>query len=113
MTEDNAKPVYHAGKYSNDLVTSKSVRYLNHALASKKPFFLVAAPIGPHAEKAGSEDDSGKMPAAAKRHQGLFQDFIIPRNDDFNPPTVRITPSPNDDEGRGANSQPAWWCCLL
>lgn len=95
FTRNFATPNYYPGEYSTDLVANKSLGFLQTALNGDKPWFLVAAPVGPHCQAGVSKDVECTMPPPATRHQGLFQDYQIPRTPDFNPDTVSMIAQPD------------------
>jgi N-acetylglucosamine-6-sulfatase len=77
------------GEYSTDLISHKSVNFLQDAADAKKPFFLTVAPIGPHTETVFPTQPGVppmfNPPVPADRHKDLFKDAKIPRTDNFNP----------------------------
>jgi N-acetylglucosamine-6-sulfatase len=86
------------GEYSTDLISHKSVNFLQDAAVAKKPFFLTVTPIGPHTETV-FPTQPGMAPAfnppvPADRHKDLFQDTRIPRTENFNPSQVSIAHVP-------------------
>ncbi|KAL2061395.1 hypothetical protein VTL71DRAFT_7668 [Oculimacula yallundae] len=89
-----AAPISHPGEYSTDVLAEKAYGLLAEAIESKKPFFLTAAPIGPHADvnpfaKVPGTDQAVQMtaPIPAARHAHLFPGVKVPRTDNFNPDT--------------------------
>ncbi|QDS69091.1 hypothetical protein FKW77_010126 [Venturia effusa] len=74
-------PVVSNGSYTTDLTAEKTFALLEEAAESDKPFFLVSAPIAPHA--------NGRLPFSAPvpadRHKDLFKDLKLPRTNNFNP----------------------------
>ncbi|KAB5569978.1 alkaline-phosphatase-like protein [Coniochaeta sp. 2T2.1] len=58
------------GEYSTDLVSQKSLDFLDEASESSRPFFFFEPPV------------------AAERHKHLYPDAKIPRTKSFNPPVV-------------------------
>lgn len=84
-------PVSYGGQYSTDVLANKAYGFLEEALAHKdRPFFLVAAPIAPHSNmnfdvSASEHSIITSPPVAAKRHENLFADAVVPRNANFNP----------------------------
>ncbi|CZT44584.1 probable arylsulfatase [Rhynchosporium secalis] len=87
-------PVSHPGEYSTDVLAEKAYGLLAEAIESKKPFFLTAAPIGPHADVAPYPEVPGKdhevhmtAPIPAPRHAHLFPNVKVPRTANFNPDT--------------------------
>ncbi|KAI1330959.1 alkaline-phosphatase-like protein [Xylariaceae sp. FL0255] len=89
-------PVNHEGEYSVDLVTNKSLGFLDDAVADGKPFFLTAAPIAPHSHVIiggywvnstyyNETSSTQAPPQPALRHATLFPDAIVPRTPSFNP----------------------------
>ncbi|KAI1391544.1 Arylsulphatase [Hypoxylon trugodes] len=96
-------PRSYEGHYSTDVLAEKAYGLLDDAVEAGKPFFLVAAPIAPHAnvEMNLTSDGSHDLkdlpfeftePVPAERHKHLFQDEKVPRTANFNP-----------DEPSGAN----------
>ncbi|OTB06196.1 hypothetical protein M426DRAFT_10012 [Hypoxylon sp. CI-4A] len=105
---DGEAPRSYEGYYSTDVLAEKAYGLLDEAAEAEKPFFLVAAPIAPHANvamdpsypemateaeaEAEVEDRSaGKLPfeftepIPAARHRHLFHDAQVPRGASFNP----------------------------
>ncbi|KAK7752482.1 hypothetical protein SLS62_005635 [Diatrype stigma] len=92
-------PVSHEGEYSVDVLAQKTYDFLDDAVSSDRPFFLVASPVAPHGNVEGNLNAVGDLremksapggirfgaPVAAERHQDLFKDAKIPRTDNFNP----------------------------
>ncbi|KXJ88871.1 alkaline-phosphatase-like protein [Microdochium bolleyi] len=88
-------PVSYEGQYTIDVLAEKAYGFLDDAVASDKPFFLVAAPIAPHSNVdpnalVGKPDiidiiRAFSAPIPAKRHEHLFEDAKVPRTDNFNP----------------------------
>lgn len=88
-------PVSYEGHYSVDVTANKSFGFLKDALAGQRPFFLVAAPIGPHSNvnpNLGAESIHGSLqmtaPIPADRHKDLFEGVKVPRTKHFNPDEV-------------------------
>jgi arylsulfatase A-like enzyme len=93
-------PRSYEGQYSTDVVASKAYEFLEDALQFPDPFFLAIAPVAPHTNielrhpnnpfvgpfPFGDVKITPPIPAA--RHQGLFQDAIVPRSPSFNPSQV-------------------------
>lgn len=80
------------------MLAEKAYGLLDEAVAAAKPFFLVAAPIAPHAnvvmtgkkgkKNAGGHDFGAILftePVPAERHRGLFKGETVPRTGNFNP----------------------------
>ncbi|KAI0849086.1 putative arylsulfatase [Daldinia vernicosa] len=98
------EPRSYEGQYSTDVLAEKAYGLLDEAVEAGKPFFLVAAPIAPHANvvmKDSASDGHRDLdnlpfeftePVPAERHKHLFKDEKVPRTDNFNP-----------DEPSGAN----------
>lgn len=89
-------PKSYQGKYSPDVLAEKAYGFLDEAVETKKPFFLVAAPIAPHSNIGNLPDEhvrNGTIPSgppvAAARHEHLFPDAVVPRSASFNPDEVR------------------------
>lgn len=90
-------PVSYEGHYSVDVTANKSIGFLEDALAGQRPFFLVAAPIGPHSNvnpNLGTETIHGSLrmtaPIPADRHKDLFEGVKVPRTKHFNPDEVSV-----------------------
>lgn len=90
------EPVHHVEEYSTDLISEKALGFIDEAVQNTRPFFLGLSPIGPHSDIhfTGVDDENGfeevitSAPPAAKRHEGLFEDAVVPRTPHFNPDTV-------------------------
>ncbi|OTA85472.1 hypothetical protein M434DRAFT_377137 [Hypoxylon sp. CO27-5] len=90
-------PRSYEGHYSTDVLAEKAYGLLEEAVNARKPFFLVAAPIAPHANVVmngtsheGPRDPDNlpfefTEPVPAKRHEHLFKDERVPRTANFNP----------------------------
>ncbi|KAF7892718.1 uncharacterized protein EAF02_000256 [Botrytis sinoallii] len=83
-------PVSHEGEYSTDVLAQKAYGLLDEGVQSRKPFFLVAAQIAPHAnvDPAAFKPGEGILmtaPIPAERHKHLFPGAKVPRNANFNP----------------------------
>lgn len=91
-------PVNHEGEYSTDLVSNKSVQFLDEWAneSTQKPFFLTAAPTGPHSDVIiggywvnstyfDQTSSTQSPPVPAVRHKDLFPGAIVPRTPSFNP----------------------------
>ncbi|RTE77125.1 hypothetical protein BHE90_008380 [Fusarium euwallaceae] len=85
MTRNGAPPVNYAGLYSPDLTAQKAYGFLDDALSNEEPWFLVHAPIAPHGTVDLTPNFFSDAPKYAKRHAHLFNDYIIPRDESFNP----------------------------
>lgn len=88
-------PVSYPGKYSTDIAKNKSLGFLEEALSSDRPFFLAAAPVGPHTNiDANTPIKNGSIfmqpPIPADRHKHLFKGVKAPRTKNFNPDKVGI-----------------------
>lgn len=87
MTHNGEEPVSYAGSYSTDVVSQKANAWLDEALREEEPFFLTVSPIAPHSNWViDTEKDLSYLeePKEAPRHQHLFQDYEIPRDESFN-----------------------------
>lgn len=75
-------------EYSTDVVAEKVFGHLDKALSKDEPFFLTAAPIGPHSHMPG-EGRTGTydmtIPRYHPRHKHLFRDHSIDKHEGFNP----------------------------
>ncbi|KAI1469794.1 putative arylsulfatase [Daldinia caldariorum] len=90
-------PRSYEGQYSTDVLAEKAYGLLDEAVNAGKPFFLVAAPVAPHANvvmKASASDSHRDLddlpfeftePVPAERHKHLFKDKKVPRTANFNP----------------------------
>ena len=91
-------PVNFSGHYSTDLLTDKTLAYLNNAIQDEEPFFSVTAPIAPHSTVHiegtfvnGSYVDSTATispPVPADRYAHMSPNAVVPRTPNFNPPEV-------------------------
>ncbi|KAI5859467.1 alkaline-phosphatase-like protein [Durotheca rogersii] len=98
---DDEPPRSYEGQYSTDVLADKAYNLLEAGIrgveSDGKPFFLVAAPIAPHANvkmginsgAPGAAADLGSVlftePVPAERHKHLFPDARVPRTANFNP----------------------------
>ncbi|PYI15745.1 Arylsulphatase [Aspergillus violaceofuscus CBS 115571] len=74
--------------YSTDIVSQRSLAFLDAARQSERPFFVGIAPIAPHAKSIYMENVSIPYftnPIPAERHQDLFLNAQVPRHESFNP----------------------------
>ncbi|KAI0157877.1 putative arylsulfatase [Hypoxylon sp. FL1284] len=88
-------PRSYEGQYGTDVLAAKAYGLLDEAVAAENPFFLVAAPVAPHANVVMNKDelDGGNdldsvyftEPVPADRHADLFPDEKVPRTLNFNP----------------------------
>ncbi|KAI0833080.1 Arylsulphatase [Hypoxylon sp. FL0890] len=90
-------PRSYEGYYSTDVLAEKAYGLLDEAVDAGKPFFLVAAPIAPHANvvmnktahDAPRDPDNLPFeftePVPAERHRHLFKGEKVPRTANFNP----------------------------
>lgn len=90
-------PINYTGQYSTDLIRDFGLAFLDDAQQdSARPFFLTLAPVAPHSDISftGTTGIDGRPevvtspPPPAKRHEGLFNDVIVPRTPSFNPEMV-------------------------
>ncbi|OTB18106.1 hypothetical protein K445DRAFT_308751 [Daldinia sp. EC12] len=91
------EPRSYEGQYSTDVLAEKAYGLLDEAVDAGKPFFLVAAPVAPHANvvmKDSASDGHRDLdnlpfeftePVPAERHKHLFKDEKVPRTANFNP----------------------------
>ncbi|KAI1377251.1 putative arylsulfatase [Hypoxylon crocopeplum] len=88
------RPRSYEGHYGTDVLTEKAYGLLDEAVDAGEPFFLVAAPVAPHANvvmkdtgRRGHDLDSIEFtePVPAERHKHLFKDVKVPRTVNFNP----------------------------
>ncbi|KAI6784677.1 uncharacterized protein J7T54_006723 [Emericellopsis cladophorae] len=87
MSRNGGGPVSYAGQYSPDVTAAKAHGFLREAMAHDDPWFLVHAPIAPHSSVQLIPDVVMDKPEYADRHAHLFHDYIIPRDENFNPET--------------------------
>ena len=82
-------PKSYEGHYTTDVITEKSMGFLNDALESDRPFFFTVAPIAPHSNVDNLEDFAVMTEAIpAPKHRHLFKDVKLPRTPNFNPVDV-------------------------
>lgn len=77
--------------YSTDLISQRSLSFIDEARKSDRPFFIGIAPIAPHAKTAavqGSQIPAFTDPVPAERHADKFLNAKVPRGENFNPDTV-------------------------
>lgn len=77
--------------YSTDLITQHTLRYIDEAAQSDRPFFVGVAPIAPHGKSNHLENTDTSYftsPMPAQRHKTLFQHAVVPRGENFNPDSV-------------------------
>jgi arylsulfatase A-like enzyme len=92
-------PVSYEGRHTTEVITEKALGFLDDGLAAENPFFLVVAPIAPHANIDGGALHGGGAPTVMTepipldRHKHLFKDVKVPRTEHFNPDEVRHDPS--------------------
>ncbi|KAI1772928.1 Arylsulphatase [Hypoxylon cercidicola] len=96
------EPRSYEGHYGTDVLAEKAYGLLDEAVGAGRPFFLVAAPVAPHANVVMEPGAPGgghargsayfTEPVPAERHRHLFKDEKVPRTKNFNP-----------DEPSGAN----------
>ncbi|KAF4307599.1 Arylsulfatase [Botryosphaeria dothidea] len=87
MTRNGAEPVSYAGNYSTDVIKDKILGFLDEALSHERPWFVVAAPIAPHATTTTDPATNGTyfdFAQYAPRHADLFKNYTIPRDLSFN-----------------------------
>jgi len=92
MQRNKEPPRDYPGEYSTDLVSAKTLGWLDEASKSDQPFFIAAMPIGPHSEtlfpKTATDLPVFDPPVPADRHKDLFPDVTVPRSANFNPDKV-------------------------
>lgn len=81
MVQNHGEPVTYKGNFSTDLIGSKALKLIDEAARGDVPFFIGVAPSAPHSSVAGP-------PACAERHEDLFPNEKVPRNEGFNPGEV-------------------------
>ncbi|OJD35646.1 arylsulfatase [Diplodia corticola] len=87
MTRNGQEPVSYAGNYSTDVIKDKILGFLDEALSHQQPWFVVAAPIAPHATTTtdpGTNSTYFDFAQYAPRHADLFKNYTIPRDTSFN-----------------------------
>lgn len=85
MQRNQEPPKAYPGEYSTDLVTDRSLGFLDEAIPAGKPFFLGVAPIAPHSQTINSVFEPA---VPADRHKDLLPGLKAPRTANFNPDTV-------------------------
>lgn len=83
MQHNEEKPKTYPGVYATDLLTNRSLAWIDHAHDSKKPFFLAINPVNPHGNYQWGK--GGTPPIPAERYKGLFDGVQVPRTANFNP----------------------------
>lgn len=89
-TRRGGTPENPVGVYSTDLIGEMAQEFLDDALGDGgegKPFFVTLAPVAPHGYLQESPVQVTGPPEVAVRHRELFQDYTIPRDENFNPET--------------------------
>lgn len=73
--------------YSTDHITNHTLRYIDDAVESNKPFFAVAAPIAPHVSMHVQSDDGKKIPYPIPKHEyaQLYGNLGAYKSPNFNP----------------------------
>lgn len=92
MQRNREPPKNYPGQYSTDLITNKSIGFLEEAAKSHAPFFLGVMPIAPHSETT-FEDGKAVFnpPVPAERYKDLYHGVKVPRTPNFNPEMVSST----------------------
>lgn len=86
MTRNEAPPASYKGQYSPDVTAAKAAAFLDEALTHQdRPWFVVHAPVAPHSNFQLEGTMESDAPRYAARHAHLFNDYKIPRNENFNP----------------------------
>lgn len=84
-------PRSYEGEYVTDVLAQKAYGLLDEAVEAENPFFLMLAPVAPHADiQINGSILSFDAPVAAARHQHLFADLKVPRTYSFNSKEVRM-----------------------
>ncbi|KAJ5385834.1 hypothetical protein N7509_008375 [Penicillium cosmopolitanum] len=83
-------PVSYEGYHTTDVITKKALGFLDDALEGERPFFLTVAPVAPHSDVNPGRALAGEIPIMTapiplERHEHLFKDVKVPRNENFNP----------------------------
>lgn len=86
-------PVSYEGRHTTEVITKKSLGFLDDALQGERPFFLAVAPIAPHSNVNGAKRDKLIMtaPVPQEKHKDLFPDVKVPRTGSFNSDEVSIS----------------------
>ncbi|KAF9885037.1 hypothetical protein FE257_000768 [Aspergillus nanangensis] len=85
MSRNGGDPINYAGRYSPDVTAEKAYSFLHEAMSHDEPWFVVHSPIAPHSNIDLVPEYRGDMPAYDDRHANLFKEYIIPRDENFNP----------------------------
>lgn len=92
MQRNKEPPKNYPGQYNTDLITNKSIGFLEEAAKSDSPFFLGVMPIAPHSELIVKDGKSTfSPPVPAERYKDLYHGVKVPRTPNFNPERVRKT----------------------
>ncbi|KAH7305765.1 alkaline-phosphatase-like protein [Stachybotrys elegans] len=86
-TRNGREPINLVGNYSTDVLSQLTQEFLDRAFSEpESPFFITVAPIAPHGWlNQWPRGARSGPPRPAPRHRHLFQDYIIPRRENFNP----------------------------
>ncbi|KAK5075873.1 hypothetical protein LTR70_005525 [Exophiala xenobiotica] len=89
MQRNKEPPKDYPDEYSTDLISAKTLGWLDEASKSDQPFFIAAMPIGPHSEtlfpKTATDLPVFDPPVPADRHKDLFLHVTVPRSANFSP----------------------------
>ena len=100
-TNDRSDLVSNIGTHTTNLTAQKTLAYIEDAVQADEPFFMMVAPIGPHVELLGSDDNNRphvlysadgnhlNAPVSQAKYANAFADEIVPRTPNFNPDTPR------------------------
>lgn len=86
---NHEEPRNYNGQHTTDVITEKSMGFLEDALQGDRPFFLTVSPVAPHSniDKTGS-GSLMRAPVPLPRHEHLFADAKVPRTPSWNPVNV-------------------------
>lgn len=83
LQHNNQTPQTYPGEYATDLLTNKSLLWIDEAYKAKNPFFIAINPVNPHQNFNWSGGVTPPIPAP--RYADLFPDAKVPRTSNFNP----------------------------
>ena len=76
--------------YSTDVISQKSMSFIETAAASSQPFFLMLTPNAPH---RSDSNGTNREPRPATRHQGHYRNLEISHSPNFNEEDVSDKPA--------------------
>ena len=88
---NKSPPNNYSEVYNTDLVTNKSLGFLDDAVAAGGPFMLTIAPIAPHADVEFLPSGGLQVtpPKPKPIYNTTYPNASVPRTPNFNPDTVR------------------------